>query len=264
MSTAKIQGELWGARSKDWAELLEPAWVPVFERALFHACIKPGAKLLDVGCGAGGALVIARKHGAKIAGIDASENLVAVARERLPGARIEVGEMEDLPFSNESFDIVVGINSFQFSSNLVRALCEARRVCRRGGKVFMLTWGRREDCQLMTITMPAVLALMPPPSPGSNLPDPAVGESGVKDSMRMAGLEPIESSQFSADLAFSDTSIAVRAIMSVGTVVRVSRFIGKEFVVEAINGTLRPVTRADGSVVWRNRFLWVKATKPAR
>jgi hypothetical protein len=125
----------------------------------------------------------------------------------------------------------------------------------------MLTWGRREDCQLMTITMPAVLSLMPPPTPGSNPHGPTLHEGDVKHSMRLVGLEPIDSGEFSADLAFSNTSTALRAIMSVGAMVRTSRYVGEDALAQAIRPTLRQVTRADGSVVWNNRFLWVKAVK---
>jgi ubiquinone/menaquinone biosynthesis C-methylase UbiE len=99
--------------------------------------------------------------GADVAGLDASDNLVALARERLPGAPIEIGEMEALPFADECFDVVTGINAFQFAGDMVRALSEARRVCRTGGTVFLLAWGAREDCELMSIAMAPMLALLP-------------------------------------------------------------------------------------------------------
>ena len=85
-AAAAIQGELWGARANDWAELNEPAWRPVFEAVMERAGVAPGKRLLDIGCGAGGALVVARRRGAEVSGLDASANLVAIARERLPGA----------------------------------------------------------------------------------------------------------------------------------------------------------------------------------
>src|SRR5438132_12106126 len=156
IGSAAIQGELWGLRARDWAELNEPAWRPVFEVALDLAELTPGKHLLDIGCGAGGALVIARRRGAEVTGLDAAANLAAIARERLPGARIEIGEMEDLPFDGESFDIVTGINSFQFAGDIVNALAEARRVLRPNGTLVMLVWGRGDDCELVSGTASAV------------------------------------------------------------------------------------------------------------
>ena len=112
VGTAATQGELWGAKARDWAEIQEPPWIPVFEQVLDLAGVGAGARLLDIGCGAGGALVLADARGAEPAGIDASEALIAVARERIPRARLEVGEMEELPFPDDSFDAVTGINAF--------------------------------------------------------------------------------------------------------------------------------------------------------
>jgi SAM-dependent methyltransferase len=260
MGTAQIQGELWGAKAKDWAELQEPAWQHIFQAAMAHAGVGLGIRLLDVGCGAGGALVIARKLGAEVAGLDGSENLVAIARERLPGTRIEVGEMEKLPFEDESFDVVTGINSFQFAADLAQALSEARRVCRRGGTVFMLTWGRREDCQLMTVTVSAVMALLPPPPPGSQ-PGPLLDEGAVEVAMRKAGLGPVETGEIAADLAFSDAETAIRANLAAGVNVKAARQVGEARVSDAIRATLPAVTRPDGSVVWSNRFRWTKAKR---
>jgi SAM-dependent methyltransferase len=259
VGTAAVQGELWGSRARVWADLQEPSWRPAFNKALDLAGVRAGARLLDIGCGAGGALLLARGRGAEVAGLDASENLAAIARERLPGARIETGEMEELPFKDGSFDIVIGINSFQFAGDLVRALAEARRVCRRGGAVFMMMWGRAENCELFSITMAPVLALLPAPPPSAPT---SLGEPGIaEDFMRKAGLEPADSGEFAADLVFPDEETAVRAITSAAPTVRACREVGEDLVIETIRKTLPRVLRQDGSVGWSNRFRWVKAAR---
>jgi SAM-dependent methyltransferase len=263
MGTAEVQGALWGARARDWADIQEPAWRPVFEAALRHAGVGAGTLLLDVGCGAGGALALAREMGAEVAGLDAAANLVAIARERLPRARIEVGEMEELPFADATFDVITGINSFQFAGEMAKALSEARRVCRPGGSVFMLAWGPREECELMTVTVSAVLALLPPPPPGAKPPGPMVERGSMLDAMRAAGLEPADSGSFHAELCQPDAESAVRANMAAGVNVRAAQLVGEERVAETIRATLPAVTRPDGSVVWKNRFDWVRATRQA-
>lgn len=198
MGTAHVQGELWGARANDWTEANEPAWQPVYQAVLHHTGVRIGSRLLDVGCGAGGALVVARQRGAEISGIDASEHLVAIARRRLPNASIHVGEMEELPFADEAFDVVSGINSFQFADSVVRALREARRVCKRDGTVAMLVWGRKSDCELLDVVLPPVFALLPPASSPAAL---RLAEPGIIDRlMGEAGLVPDESQQIDARL----------------------------------------------------------------
>ena len=259
MASGEIQGELWGAKAADWVEAQEPHWRPVYEAVLSEGGVGAGTKLLDIGCGAGAALVIARGRGAEVAGLDAAKNLVAVARSRLPDARIEIGEMEELPFSDRAFDVVTGFNAFQFAADPVRALREAGRVCRAGGTVAMLVWGRREDCDLMRITVPAVMALMPPPPPGAPQPT-ALSEPGViQRLMEEAGLAPGADGEIGLAFVYPDAATAIRAISSAGVMVKAVRTVGETAVTDALARALGPFTRADGTVVQENRFRWVLA-----
>src|SRR5581483_9274161 len=118
--TAAIQGPLWSERADDWAELMEPQMKPAFEAALDALEIGPATRLLDVGCGSGLALRLAADRGADVTGLDASEGLLAHARRRLPGAPLVEGEIEHLPFTDGSFDIVTGFNSFQCAARTMR------------------------------------------------------------------------------------------------------------------------------------------------
>jgi cyclopropane fatty-acyl-phospholipid synthase-like methyltransferase len=97
MTTAKEQGEMWGSRAQDWARCGEPARHDVFTAVLDRAQIGEGIRHLDIGCGAGGTLVLSRQRGAIVAGFDASENLAAIARQRLPDAEILVGTWRICP-----------------------------------------------------------------------------------------------------------------------------------------------------------------------
>lgn len=258
MGTATVQGEIWGARAGDWAELNEPAWTDVFEAVLAEAGAEPGKRLLDIGCGAGGALVLARAHGADVAGLDASENFVAIARSRLPGARIEVGEMEEMPFEDGVFDVATAINSVQFSGDPVRALGEAKRVLCRGGTLVMLVWGKREDCELAWGTASAVFALVPP-APNPRPPVPWADAGIIEELMREAGLRSAASGAVEAPLAFPDADTAVKVVLAASA--RAIRHAGEAEVADTIRATLPRFTRADGSVVWTNRFRWVKAVR---
>jgi SAM-dependent methyltransferase len=255
--TAAIQGELWGARARDWADENEPLWRPVFETAVKQAGAAAGKRYLDIGCGTGGALIAARDCGAEVAGLDASENFVAIARERLPGAKIEVGEMEELPFDDRTFDIVTGINSFQFAGDIVRALAEAGRVLRKDGTLLMLVWGRREDCEFISGTMPAVFALLPP-NPAALPPLPLAEPGTIESLMREAGLQPTGSGEFPEPVVVRNVDTAIRVVLSGAA--RAIRHAGEEAVANAIRGTLPRFTRPDGTVVWNNRFRWVTAT----
>jgi SAM-dependent methyltransferase len=105
----------------------------------------------DVGCGAGRFSRIAADRGAMISGLDATASFVEIARERVPEGDFRVGEMEDLPWADNSFDVVTGFNSFFIAADMVNALREARRVMRPGASVVMTVFGRPERCQSTTL-----------------------------------------------------------------------------------------------------------------
>src|SRR5580658_11271109 len=101
---ARKQGALWSVEARDWMEIQErksPAlWRPVLDLAR----VGKGTRMLDAGCGAGGASVMARERGAVVSGCDISEAMLAIARERLPRADLQLAELENLPFDNAAFD----------------------------------------------------------------------------------------------------------------------------------------------------------------
>ena len=87
-TTGAVNGGLWGARARDWAELQEGQCRPVYEAVLDRLKVGPAMAYLDAGCGAGMAAQMAQERGAKVSGLDASEPLLAIARERVPGGTV--------------------------------------------------------------------------------------------------------------------------------------------------------------------------------
>lgn len=92
-------------------------------------------------------------------GLDATPALVEIERERIPDGDFRVGDMEELPWDDGSFDLVTGFNSFFIAADMVSALAEARRVARPGASVAMSVFGRPERCQ-STAMFKAVAALL--------------------------------------------------------------------------------------------------------
>src|SRR5918994_7193979 len=129
--SAERWGPLWGARPADWA-LSEDQQVPTYEDALTRVGLEPGQLVLDVGCGAGAFLRLVAERGGRAFGLDASDALLDVARTRLPDADLRVGDMEALPYEDDTFDLVTGFNSFFFANDIVAAVREAGRVAKPG------------------------------------------------------------------------------------------------------------------------------------
>ncbi len=254
--SAAVNGPLWGARAKDWAEVVEPMHLPLYLAVLERLELPQGASLLDVGCGAGGFCVLAAEHGLDVCGLDAAEGLIGVARARLPGADLRLGELEELPYADRSFDAVTGFNSFQFATRPVRALAEARRVVRDGGRVAMLVWGPAESCQMASI-MPVFGSFLPPPPPAA--PGPfALSAPGLVESLfAEAGLQPVASGEVDCPFGAADRATAVRGFLSAGVAVRAIEAAGEDAVRDALSKAVAAFERDDGSVRIENVFRFV-------
>ena len=125
--SAERWGPLWGARPHDWA-INEEQQLPTYEEAIRRVGLGAGQRVLEVGCGSGVFLRAAADRGASVVGLDASETLIELARARVPEAELVVGDMQFLPYDDDTFDLVAGFNSFFFAADMVAALREAGRV----------------------------------------------------------------------------------------------------------------------------------------
>ena len=187
MGSAERWGPLWGARPADWA-LSEDQQLPTYEDALRRVGLAPRQLVLDIGCGVGAFLRLVAAHGARTFGLDASEALLDVARQRLPDADLRLGEMEALPYENDTFDLVTGFNAFFFANDIVAALREAGRVAKPGAPVVIQVWGPHERNDLEAVK--AIIRPYFPPRPEDARPEPDYSKPGVlEDIASKAGLE---------------------------------------------------------------------------
>ena len=121
----KQAGQAWGDRSTDWAYLWEPATQRATDVLFDRLDVGPDVRLVDIACGAGRAGMVASWRGARVSGLDASERLIAIARARTPEADFRVGDMFELPFGDDAFDVATSFNGIW--KGCEGALVEARR-----------------------------------------------------------------------------------------------------------------------------------------
>ena len=109
-------------------------------RAILDAlALRPEDRLLDVGCGGGLLLRDALGSGATVTGLDHSEEMVRLARERAPEAEVVLGRAEHLPFGGESFTAIAMSIVFMFLSDPIKVLRECRRVLSPSGRLAVYT-----------------------------------------------------------------------------------------------------------------------------
>jgi SAM-dependent methyltransferase len=210
--SAERWGPLWGARPADWA-LSEDQQTPTYEEALRRVGLEPGCLVLDIGCGVGAFLRLVADRGARPFGLDASEALLEIARQRLPDADLRHGDMEALPYEDDSFDLVTGFNSFFFANDIVAALREAGRVAKPGAPVVIQVWGPHERNDLEA--MKEIVRPFMPPRPADAPPEPDYSQSGVlEDLAGKAGLEPESAFDASWALAYPDEDTLGRALLA--------------------------------------------------
>ncbi len=250
-------GPLWGARPADWA-LSEDQQLPTYEAALTRTGLEAGWRVLDVGCGAGSFLRLVAEHGGSPHGIDASESLIALAHTRLPNADLRVGEMEDLPWDDDSFDLVTGFNSFFFANDMIAALRDTGRVAKPGAPVVIQVWGAHERCDLEAMKQVARPFL--PPRPPDAPPDPDLSQPGALEALAtQAGLTP--ESKFDATWAFeySDADTLGRALVAVAGLATLAGPEHEHELKTAIVDGLAPYRTADGSYRLSNEYHYLIA-----
>lgn len=106
--------------------------------------IPPGAKVLDVACGAGQTALPMARNGVRVTGIDLAGNLVEEATRRAQAEGLQVqfdeGDAEELPYDDASFDIVFSLIGAMFAPQPHKVAAELARVCRPGGRIIMGNW----------------------------------------------------------------------------------------------------------------------------
>jgi SAM-dependent methyltransferase len=194
--------------------------------------LAPDERVLDVACGTGNLALPAARAGALVTGIDIAPNLIrqaaaSAAGERLT-ARFEVGDAEQLPYADASFDTTVSMFGAMFAARPERAAAELLRVTRPGGRIAMANWTPTGFVgQMLRI----VVGYVPPP-PGSVSVLQWGDEAIVGE--RLAGAERIDC---------------------------VRRRIAFEYPFSAAGATLQDVVRADRPCVRRTRRRAARAAR---
>ena len=180
-----------------WARLTESR---ARRRVMELAAPGPAEDVLEVAAGTGAQLaeLARRNRGGRTVGVELSEGMLRTARRRIgsTGAELLQGDALDLPFGDDSFDLVV--NGYMLDllprEDIPRALAEMRRVLVPGGRISVAVYSTPERNRFFSIPVSIIRrhAELPPPSPAQ--PGPfSLGEPGVLEAtLRAAGFTEVE------------------------------------------------------------------------
>jgi SAM-dependent methyltransferase len=263
MGSAAVQGRLWSSAAHAWATLQEPPAQPLWEALLDAAAVGRRTRLLDAGCGAGGASVRAARRGAAVNGLDAAEALLAIARERVPDGDFRAGDLEALPYADASFDAIIASDVLPYVADPLAALRELRRVCTPRGRVVPAILGVPEECAQHAIVA-AVRALLPRSLDRQWQP---LGQSlaapdAFNTLLAQAGLRVVGDGSVACPYEYPDRELAWQAQASAGPLQAALSVVGEPRLKAAVLRALAPYATNTGGVRIPNRFRYV-ITVPA-
>jgi SAM-dependent methyltransferase len=253
-------GAAWGHAALDWAYLFEPYSRDATEHVFATTGVGPGTELFDLACGSGYATARAARRGANVTGLDASTELLEIARRRTPDGRFDAGSMFALPYDDEQFDVVTSFNGVWGGCEV--AMAEANRVLKPGGMIAVTFWGPGDtlDFRDMFITLGGATASTKDEMIGlASIGAPGVAETMFAD----AGFEIVERGATQAVHEMPDAEVMWRCLRSPGLMKPALDLLGDEALGALLMGTFDRFQAADGSYRVVNELTHVIGRKAA-
>ena len=174
---------MWSAVADGWAvhaSFVDTRGEAVTEKLLEPARLQPGARVLELACGAGGAGLAAAElvgPAGEVVITDVAPEMTAIARGRaealgLRNIRTRDLDLERIDEPDSSYDAVLCREGLMLVPDPARALGEIGRVLRPGGRVALAVWGPREANPWLGVVFDAVSAELGAPMPPPGIPGP--------------------------------------------------------------------------------------------
>jgi SAM-dependent methyltransferase len=165
--TESIQAKEWADFHRDRVETNYPKWPSeVMLKLLFGSYLKNAVRpekgwcVLDVGCGFGNNLRPFLELGCDCHGVEIDPGIPPMTEHLLKemghNASIKTGTNRSLPYADDTFDLVLSINTLHYEGseeNVLAALSEFRRVMKPGGSLYLSTVGPNHDIQTRARTL---------------------------------------------------------------------------------------------------------------
>jgi SAM-dependent methyltransferase len=218
MATTDIRAtvhDMWAGVAANWgehADYVDARGAAVTDTLLDLTGPRPGERVLELACGAGGVgLAAAERVGSTGAVVlsDVAAAMTAIAQRRanalgLGNVTARVLDLEAIDEPDASYDVVLCREGLMFALDPVRAAAEIRRVLRPGGRAAVAVWGPRDRNPWLALVFDAVSAQIGAPVPPPGVPGPF----SLDDADRLAGVLARGGLE---DVAVSELPVPLRA-----------------------------------------------------
>jgi SAM-dependent methyltransferase len=251
----------WGDQAKVWATVMEPRWWPEFDALLRATDVAEDMDYLDIACGSGLMVNMASRRGARVHGLDASDRLLALAKRRTPAGDIRHGDMNALPWSDESFDVATSCRGIWGPNQ--EAVHEAARVLKPGGCLGLSFFASGREGSQVGKAFRAIRRLSEHEIEWSQQLGEIGFEGRAEEMCEAAGLIPGKRQSVQFDLEGADIEHEVRAWMSAGPAWMAIQERGAEEVERSIREELSELEEPGVGMRTAVLIEYVVATKPA-
>jgi len=272
------QEEYWNGRAGEtWTELqrlLDMELRPLGREAQAALRLKPGERVLDIGCGAGETsldLAAAVAPGGAVLGVDLSRPMLGLAAQRAAASgldlRFQPADAQVSDFGGERFDAAFSRFGVMFFADPAAAFANILRALKPGGRLAFVCWRTPSENPVMTAPMKAVESLIPPQPPSDPL---APGPFAFADPERVrrilgeAGFGQVAVRPFDAVVGGwtpEEALLVSQRVGPLGAILRENPDLRPK-VLDAVAGALQRHAGADGKIKLGAAVWIVTATAP--
>ena len=246
MSENQAQIDYWnGQAGSTWARVqtrMDAMLQPLSDKAIERANVQPGHRVIDVGCGCGATSLALQDLGAQVWGVDVSEPMLALARERAKGREhiaFSVADAAEQTYTPDH-DLVFSRFGVMFFADPTKAFANLRTSLNASGRLSFVCWQAPRQNPWMSLVGAAIQPLLPEPEtpidPRAPGPFAFAEPQYLQNILAGAGFENIEIEDYRTQLHVADElESAIESLSEVGPLARALAELSGEKLDQALN-----------------------------